>query len=218
MEIDLTGEIGGKAIVSKEDYKRVSKYSWNQNKRGYVRGKVEDKNVSLHRFVMNAKPEDPGVDHIDGNKLDNRKENLRFADELQNGANRLKTKNAASKYYGVTYYKNTKKYYSRFVIKGKIIYCGQYDIEKEAAVAYDMYIVHNKIEFKKLNFPEDKEKYLKMKYEPVANNKTVKYLGVYKIRDKSYEASIKFDGKRARKTYDNEIDAAKWYDKYHSRQ
>ena len=87
-EIPLTG--GNFAIVDDEDHERVSKNKWQLNSRHgvkdpifYARAKINTKIVQMHRVILNAK-NGQYIDHINGNGLDNRKCNLRFATRSQN--------------------------------------------------------------------------------------------------------------------------------------
>ena len=68
----------GEALISAEDRERVADFAWRMHSGGYVlaglRGGVG--NTYLHRFILNPPP-DLTVDHINGNRLDNRRSNLR---------------------------------------------------------------------------------------------------------------------------------------------
>ena len=78
-EIKLTQ--GKTALVDKDDFKRLSQYKWHYNSRGYatrqeylgkVNGKYKQKTICMHREVNNT-PVGKDTDHINGNKLDNRR-------------------------------------------------------------------------------------------------------------------------------------------------
>jgi hypothetical protein len=73
------------ALVDDEDYEELNKYNWYYSYQGYaVRTNHRlNKCIYMHRIIMN--PLDyKQVDHINHNKLDNRKENLRICDRFQN--------------------------------------------------------------------------------------------------------------------------------------
>lgn len=93
-------------LIDDEDIDIFNRYNWHISDSGYVvwRGVINGKKrtIRLHRLVMHA-DEDQIVDHIDRNKLDNRKENLRFVTCAENFRNTSWYENA--KYY---YYDNTK--------------------------------------------------------------------------------------------------------------
>lgn len=79
---------GAVTLVSVEDGKLVEGHSWWMSGEGYVSGKPEGRRSLLHRYLMDLSAEDPRqVDHINGNRLDNRRENLRivtFPQQMQN--------------------------------------------------------------------------------------------------------------------------------------
>ena len=132
-------------IVDENLYYELVKYSWYINK-GYVYG---NKKTSLHRYLMNAKNGEI-VDHINGNKLDNRLVNLRISNSTLNGHNRIKKKGTDTKYIGVKYTKSG-KYESR-ISKDKIQYnLGTYETEEDAAKARDKKAIELYGEFAKLN-------------------------------------------------------------------
>lgn len=88
LHVHLGGERadGVVALVSREDRAVVEGHSWWMNVNGYAAGKQEGKQVLLHRLLLDC-PRDRQVDHINGKRLDNRRENLRvvtFAEQMQN--------------------------------------------------------------------------------------------------------------------------------------
>ena len=88
MQIPLNGQNNHKmATVSPEDYAFLMRYSWYYRD-GYALSKVNGKEVRMHRLVMGVTNPDDIVDHINRNRLDNRRENLRVLNYLQNANNR----------------------------------------------------------------------------------------------------------------------------------
>ncbi len=79
-------------IVDAEDVKKMERYVWYYDKR-YVYTKTPQK-MYLHRFLIDA-PVGKQVDHKNGNKLDNRKKNLRICTNRENTRNRKIRKNAS---------------------------------------------------------------------------------------------------------------------------
>ena len=74
--------------IDKEDYEKVKTHKWwIDEKNGYVKSRISRKVVYLHRFVMNC-PKGLTVDHINHDKADNCKSNLRICTQRENSLNR----------------------------------------------------------------------------------------------------------------------------------
>lgn len=125
---------GNKFLIDFEDYEKVSVHTWYLDSKGYF----ASKNVGrLHRFLMNA-PDGKEVDHINRDKTDNRKENLRIVGRSENSQNRNKHKNKTVCHYkGVYINKKTNKYYAVVIKNRKCHYSKMFDTEKDAALAYN---------------------------------------------------------------------------------
>ena len=138
-EITLTN--GMKAIVDKDVYESLNKLRWNCNNKGYATCYGYSDNgkpvyIYIHRIV-NATPEGMDTDHINGNRLDNRRENLRSVTRSQNSYNRSIYKNNKSGYKGVQLYAATGKYHAAITVNKKRIFLGSYDTPEEASKAYE---------------------------------------------------------------------------------
>jgi hypothetical protein len=129
------------AMVDDEDFEQLDKYRWYGNGRaGYavrniyilVGGKRVRRSAYLHRDVMNAEPGQI-VDHINRNKLDNRKANLRFATRSQNAFNRVLPARGKSGIRGVYWNEHNQKWRTNILVEGKEIHLGFYDDVHEAA-------------------------------------------------------------------------------------
>lgn len=122
------------AILDEDDYKLVSSYNWWLTKQGYAYTQTCVKNVRttilMHRLIM--QPGDKEVDHANGDKLDNRRANLRYCTRSQNNANRPHT---IGKYKGVRFSKNA--WQAEIKKNKKYIYIGRFKEIKDAAKAYD---------------------------------------------------------------------------------
>jgi len=155
------------------------------------------------------------VDHINGIKHDNRRENLRVTTVAKNNENKqISSRKTTSIYRGVFKAKG-KKYWAECVTDGIKNKLGYFDNEIKAAEKRDQFIVHNKLDHMTLNFPEKREIYSKMEY--IAPNAAIKkYIGVtYKQSTKNYEAKIDVDNKTISILIStNGIDCANAYDKY----
>ncbi len=78
-------EVSGKFLIDEEDLERVIIHKWRFWKNTFYTGTYNP--VSIHKFLLNT-PADKVVDHINGNRSDNRKENLRICSQHQNAINR----------------------------------------------------------------------------------------------------------------------------------
>ena len=98
------------------------------------------------------------IDHIDGDSLNNRIENLRECTQQQNLQNRTKNKNSKRKFKGVIYrpagVRGNRKDAYEVQVNGK--YGGYFSTEVEAAQAYDKLATELYGEFARLNFPKEK--------------------------------------------------------------
>ena len=90
-KIALRGKYGeGKfALVSDVDYEMLSKFSWYSNPGGYAMGCVEGKAISMHRLIVGLEsiPKGHHVDHVNRDRLDNRRCNLRVVTPHENVLN-----------------------------------------------------------------------------------------------------------------------------------
>ena len=91
------------------------------------------------------------IDHINGNGLDNRKCNLRFANANQNQHNRKTNKNNKSGYKGVCWHKRHNKWISRISINNKLIHLGLFNDKLDAANTYNNAAIKYYGEFANLN-------------------------------------------------------------------
>ena len=130
-------------LVSPEDYENVKSKSLfilnTKSGKKYVLITINSSLILLHHYIIGKPPKGQIVDHRNGNELDNRRENLRFVTYSINNQNRIKNKNASSQYFGVCWIKNQKKWQSSY----SGIKIGYFDIEEEAAIAYDIYVLAN---------------------------------------------------------------------------
>lgn len=140
--IELTK--GKFAIVDDKDFDFLNQWKWHCSSHGYAcrvekeTGKSHadrySKNISMHRLLTDT-PKGMDTDHINGNKLDNRRNNLRVCTRSQNLSNRPSTILNKSGFKGVSPHKG--KYEAGLRKDGKRVYLGIYNTPKEAALAYN---------------------------------------------------------------------------------
>jgi hypothetical protein len=129
-KIPLTS--GGFALIDAEDYDKIKHLSWRTTSTcGYVGNYVFRGQTNwLAKMVMGATKEQE-VDHINHDRLDNRKENLRICTSSQNCMNRsAKISNTGVK--GVCFVKATGKYQVMIMASGVSHYLGQFSTLEEA--------------------------------------------------------------------------------------
>lgn len=126
-----------KTIVDDFMFDIIQPYKWYLDySTGYVVTHGENKNIYLHSLII-GKPlkENMITDHINRNKLDNRKCNLRFVTHLQSILNRTISKNNTSGIRGVTWCKESKKWIAQIMINYKGISLGHYKNKEDAITA-----------------------------------------------------------------------------------
>lgn len=134
-------EQGKKFIFDKEDYDLIKDYCWCIDTEGYVitnikNHNVEKYNIKLHRLVMGCQKYDGSyVDHINHDKTDNRKINLRKVTNQQNCRNRSLQWNNTSGVSGVNFSEEIGKWIARIYDKGNSIYLGSFSNFDEAVRA-----------------------------------------------------------------------------------
>ncbi|MFJ7665293.1 HNH endonuclease [Lysinibacillus sp. NPDC097162] len=156
--VPLTGKNGdGKfAIVDFDDFERVSKSKWHVNKgyaerTYYLNGKP--KHEKLHRFIFGEVKDGYVIDHINGDKLDNRRENLRECTPTENKKNQQLSIANKSGYKGVVYSEYHGKWNAYITNDKRRKHIGYFETAKEAAKAYDYFASKLHGEFAQLNFP-----------------------------------------------------------------
>ena len=145
--------------VDDSDYVTLSQYKWyvvGHPGKEYAARCGRDStgkqiHIRMHREILSA-PTNMEVDHIDGNRLNNCRSNLRLATRSQNGSNRTKSyPNATSKYKGVTWHKRDQYWQATIIHQNRHIHLGCFSSEKEAAVAYNTAAKKYHGNFAKLN-------------------------------------------------------------------
>lgn len=158
VEVPLTH--GFVAIIDDEDAERVLAHRWRAKDEGrgaahkspqwYARNAT----TYLHRFIIGA-PRGMQVDHVNGDRLDCRRSNLRLATNAQNAANRS-NRGGASSFKGVSYpllKSGRRKWQAMIFAAGRAKWLGYFETEEDAARAYDRAAVEAYGEYARLNLP-----------------------------------------------------------------
>ena len=148
-------------LVDDEDFERLSQWSWcahwRSSTKSFIAVRGEGKNlIRMFREIMDC-PDDLLVDHKNHDTLDNQKCNLRICTDSQNQQNKRKRDGCSSIYKGVYWYKARNKWRARIFLRNIFDqtykhHLGSFDIEEEAALAYDEAAIEYFGEFAYLNF------------------------------------------------------------------
>lgn len=130
----------GFTLVDKSDYELLKDYKWYVNSRGYavraqylgkVNGRYKTATVCMHSEIMQT-PKGKDTDHINRNRLDNRRSNLRICDRGLNVFNSNRSKKLPR---GVSEFKG--RFTSRITKDSKTIFLGSFGTIEEAAESYE---------------------------------------------------------------------------------
>jgi len=130
---------GKKSLVDDIDFNFLSSMRWYLGSDGYAyTGVYKDgktKQYSMHRLLMNT-PIGKYTDHVNGNKLDNRKCNLRICTNAENIRNQKKKGINTSGYKGVSWHKQLGVWRAQIRVNYKAIHLGCYKTKEEAYNVY----------------------------------------------------------------------------------
>ena len=137
---------GKVAIVDADDYRHTSEHKWSFTHYGYAVSWIGGRMVLMHRWLLGAN-DSQEVDHVNMDRLDNRRENIRVCTRSQNIANRNAPVNNTSGFKGVTWDKPHKMYRAQMAH----VFLGLFADPAEAARAYDVAAKEHFGEFARLN-------------------------------------------------------------------
>ena len=153
----LTHRKWGNVLVDESALELCASHKWrvkDDGKKPYVYS-TREKCVSLHRLLMGCEPGDGQiVDHINGNTLDNRSENLQFVSHRQNMVNCKLSKRNKSGYRGV-HRRPSGMWAAQIKHEGQTRYLGLFVTAIAAACAYDEAALEMRPAEAKLNFPAE---------------------------------------------------------------
>lgn len=153
-EIPLTQ--GCVALVDDEDYQLLNSFTWFTHRTrssNYARNNAYNDGTRIHqymhRIVLGIKDAAIHVDHVNGNGLDNRRQNLRMASQFENARNRQLNRNNTSGFKGV--FRGSRGWRVQLRHNGTRIWGGCYGTAIEAAEAYNKLALQYHGEFACLN-------------------------------------------------------------------
>ena len=126
-------------VVDDADFDYLNQFNWHSNTNGSVSSSLGggEKRMLISRFIMQA-PDNLEVDHIDGNRLNNQRSNLRLATSSQNKMNRGPRVDCKSGYKGVSWHKQRNKWTARIMADNKYIHLGLFENVIDAAQSYNI--------------------------------------------------------------------------------
>lgn len=128
-------------------------YRWYVKSNGRIQGRPDGKagpQIPIGRVIMGLPPKGVVVDHIDGDHLNNRRENLRICTQRENLLNRGSNR-GTSKYVGVCRERGGK--WRAYGTRAEGKYLGSFETEEEAARARDAVVLRTRGKYARLNFP-----------------------------------------------------------------
>lgn len=144
---ELPLQNGMVALVDDEDFERCSQYTWTlgtrSDKQGYyVMTRIDRKEVTLSRFILEIKESEEVVNFIDGDALNNIRENIRVIEKKIAIRRKRGAANSSSKYKGVHWNKRQKIWIATLTVtledgKRKFKHLGSFHNEDEAAQNYN---------------------------------------------------------------------------------
>lgn len=126
------GDETGRTIVDTEDLNKIEQHKWFLGTWGYAESIVNGQNVLLQRFILNEYNKFKIVDHINRDKLDNRKANLRIVTKAENALNTGIKQNNTSGIIGVSWSNTFNKWRAYFNLEGQRYELGYYTNKEEA--------------------------------------------------------------------------------------
>lgn len=117
-----------------DEFSHLAKYRWRLNHRGYV-FRYGDRKVYLHRAVVGVVSDGLVCDHINRDKLDNRRANLRMITPAANAQNLNARRGSTSNHRGVFWDRSRRRWVASVRHNGKNYNFGRFDSEEAAAKA-----------------------------------------------------------------------------------
>lgn len=132
---DTDGVVRKYALVADDDRDLVEPHRWHLTSHGYARATIDGRKTYMHRLILGLEPGSRlRGDHINGDGLDNRRENLRAVTHAENLQNRTRAREGrkTSRYRNVSWSKQHGKWAVCAGVNGKTVFLGAFDDEDEA--------------------------------------------------------------------------------------
>ncbi len=135
-------------MVDDQDFEWLNRWNWFAHKGRdnfyavrketfTVSGVRKRVHISMHRQILGLTDPKIFVDHVDHNGLNNQRYNLRECTILQNNMNRVSVPGSSSKYLGVSWFKPNSIWVAKIRVNGRLKHLGCFNIEIDAAKAYN---------------------------------------------------------------------------------
>jgi AP2 domain-containing protein len=190
MTVPLYGKkaAGRVALVDDGDYDLVMQYRWRVHEQPHAPGRKpsgpyaiasmprpgdgsHEKNILMHVLIMGF----TGIDHENGNGLDNRRANLRPATRSQNKANTSRYSGripGSSGFKGVYWRERDKRWHAQIRVNGRGITLGYFHDEIQAARAYDAAAREHFGEFARTNFQDEPTAAMEARWQAERESRT----------------------------------------------
>jgi len=116
---------GKYALVDDDMFEYLNQWKWCITSTGYAITRNKSQIIYMHRLLNNTSIE-METDHINRNKLDNRRKNLRTSTKMLNGRNREENKNNTSGYKGISWKNRDKRWQAYIKVNYKLINLGHF--------------------------------------------------------------------------------------------
>ena len=144
---------GRSFLFDSEDYPLIAAHKWSIEDSGYIHSMLGGRHIRLHNLLLGVP--NMVVDHINGDRTDNRRCNLRLCTNKENVRNARVASHNTTGYKGVSYNKRRKKYESRITVDGRQLFLGYFINPIEAALAYDRAALRYFGEYARPNFMKE---------------------------------------------------------------
>lgn len=176
-------------LFDEEDLEFINQFNWSVSTSGYIL-RTKDKK-SMHRLLVNITDPNTRVNHINHDRSDNRRCNLRVVDNSVISQNRSKKSNCSSEYIGVSFDKKKQKWNSTCNTGEGKQAKEFYDIETHAAYAYDLMITERLGSEARINGVPMPDGFIRFSMKYRKSNDRSKYIVLHK---KTYMVQIQKKG------------------------